>query len=135
MLKEMFQTPESQKDPHYWGATLLGHDYIGSRLWALLVLTPFFMGYTIPAVTLGVVVAIGLMYLLLWEGLQFRNSNRSFYMVADSVLDAVGVGAGAWFAYSLWNHDLFGVLFSTVLTLLSAAAGVHVRRKKVVDKG
>lgn len=114
VLEEWFREPDSQKDPHYWAATLGGHFVIG------LVLFLIFMPFTGP---LSAVCAGSVGYATIWEVPQRRYGAGAW----DCILDWVGTTFGAVTAASLWCQSWPLAVAAAGSTAVVALVGVRKR--------
>lgn len=116
LLREMFLTPEAQRDAYGWAAVLLAHAALGTLLTAGLGLTQ--LGMTRAAALAAAA------YALLWEGGQLLSGAAP----RDSLVDAAAFTFGAALMAAAWGRSA-GPLAATIAGLLGAlAAGVRKRR-------
>lgn len=94
-LKELLQTPEAQRDPHYWASVYGGHAYIALGPWGIIAigLDMWTAAWLTP-----------LLYFIVWEGAQWAIlKKRTCPLLWDGILDTVSV-AFACYAASLLGH-------------------------------
>ena len=117
-LDEMFTTPEAQADAYTWAAVLLAHAGIGAVLVALAACLPLLRRHP--------VLAVSLLYGLLWEGGQFLLAGGG---LADGLLDWAAVTLGAIAGAAAWSRR--GRRLGAALGALAAVlvAGVSGRRR------
>lgn len=119
LIRSMFETPESQKDPHYWAATLAGHAWIGLFLWGLVAIAT-------DKTTATYVVPIA--YVLLWEAPQFYFARRRNKELAwDCVLDATAVALACFMAYSSGITNMYVPFWACIAVMCIIYVGSKVR--------
>lgn len=117
LLRDMFLTPEAQRDAYGWAAVLLAHTALGALLTAVLGLARIGM---IQAAALAVAA-----YGLLWEGGQILLAGAA---ARDSLVDAAAFTFGAALLAAAWARA-GGPLAAAIAGLLGAlAAGVKPRK-------
>ena len=106
--------PDAQSDAHYWLSVLGGHLSIGVALWlAFAWLGPWWA-----------VAAAAALYSA-WE---IYSARRWGLLLADSILDAVGVTFGALTAAALWSQGWPLAAWCVASCIVIAIAGSEKRR-------
>ena len=118
LLREMFATPDAQSDAHAWAAVLLAHAALGAVMVALAA--------CLPLLRRSPVLAVSLLYGLLWEGGQLMLAGGG---PADGLLDWAAVTLGVLAGRAAWDRQ--GRRLAAALATVAAVlwAGVSGRRR------
>ena len=107
-------TPDSQDDPHHWSATFCAHAWLALGPWGVIAL--FLNQWTAAWLTT-------LLYLLIWEGMQWSRAVRTKYLAWDAVLDTAAVAFGCYAAACLGNGMRMEAVICWCASILVAAVG------------
>lgn len=107
-LSDLLRTPDAQRDPYAWSATLLAHAFIGVALAAVF---PWWLPVTAYTA---------------WEVIQWRVYGARAW---DCLLDWSAVSLGVWVAVALWEGQ--GALAGILALVVVLAVGVKKRRPPI----
>lgn len=118
VLKDLFKSPEAERDPADWLSRYMAHDGAAAFLW--LAVLSFTREPESAALAVVVVYAA-------WEAMQWRGGVR---MALDGLLDWCAFTTRACALVQVWHQEAGAALAFTALSLAIMVAGVWRRTKR-----
>lgn len=113
--------PESQADPHHWGATAGAHCWIALGPWGVIAIG--WDQWTAAWVT-------PIIYFLLIEAYQLTRFARTRHLIWDSILDTVMIAFGGYAAACLGNDMKLAAVACWGASIVVMAVGWQVRANR-----